>query len=73
MAKTVKDQIIEQVERLDAPQQQKVLDLARRLTPPAGTPGRNLLPFVGSIAPEDLQAMSQAIRLGCEKIDPHAW
>jgi hypothetical protein len=30
--KTVKDEIIDQVDRLDAPQQRKVLDFARRLT-----------------------------------------
>lgn len=73
VAKTVKDEIIEQVDRLDAPRQQRVLDFARRLTVPAGTPGRDLLRFVGSIDPADLQAMSQAIQKGCEKIDPNAW
>lgn len=73
MAKTVKDEIIEKVERLDAPRQQRVLDFARRLTVPAGTPGRDLLRFVGSIEPADLEVMSRAIQDGCEKIDPNAW
>lgn len=73
MAKSVKDEIIEQVDRLDAPQQRKVLDFARRLTLPPGTPGRHLLPFVGSISPEDLEAMSHAIQEGCEKIEPNGW
>ena len=73
MTKTVKDEIIAQVERLDAPQQQRVLDFARRLSVPAGTPGRKLIRFVGCIAPADLDAMSHAIQEGCEKIEPNAW
>lgn len=73
MSKTVKEEIIEQVDRLDAPKQQKVLDFARQLTVPAGTPGQNLMHFVGSIDRADLDAMSQAILEGCEKIDPNAW
>jgi hypothetical protein len=73
VTKTVKDEIIDQVNRLDAPQQQKVLDYARRLTVAAGTPGRDLMPFVGSIDPADLDAMSRAIQEGCEKIEPNGW
>ncbi len=73
MTKTVKDEIIEQVERLDPPHQRKVLDFARRLNEPAGTPGKNLLRFAGCIDPADLEAMSRAIEEGCEKIDPNAW
>jgi hypothetical protein len=71
--KTIKDEIIDQVARLDVPEQQKVLDFARRLTVPAGTPGRDLMPFAGSIEPADLDAMSQAIQEGCEKIEPNGW
>jgi hypothetical protein len=73
VTKTVKDEIIEQVDRLDAPHQRKVLDFARRLTEPTGTPGQNLVRFAGSIDPADLDAMSRAIEEGCEKIDPNAW
>jgi hypothetical protein len=64
VTKTVKDEIIDQVSRLDAPQQWKLLDFARRLTAPAGTPGRDLMRFVGSIDPADLDAMSHAIQEG---------
>ena len=73
MAKTVKDQIIEQVDRLDPPRQREVLDFARHLTMPVGTPGRQLLPFVGSIDHADLDTMSHVIQEGCEKIEPNAW
>jgi hypothetical protein len=73
MSQTIKEQIIEQVDRLDDSRQQQVLDFARRLTAPAGTPGRNLLQFAGSIDPADLEAMSQAIQEDCEQVDPNAW
>ena len=73
MSQTVKEQIVEQVDRLDDPRQRQVLDFARRLTTPTGTQGRNLLRFVGSIDPADLEVMSQAIQEGCEKVDPDAW
>jgi hypothetical protein len=73
VAKTVKDEIIEQVDRLAAPHQRKVLDFARRLTEPTGTPVRNLMRFAGCIDPADLDAMSRAIQEGCEKIEPNAW
>jgi hypothetical protein len=73
MSQTIKQQIIDQVDRLDDSRQQQVLDFARRLTAPAGTPGRDLLHFVGSIDAADLKAMAQAIQEGCEKVDPNAW
>ena len=71
MPKTIKDEIIEQVERLEVPQQRKVLDFARGLRTPAGTPGRELLRFAGSIDPSDLETISQAIQEGCEKVEPN--
>ena len=73
MSNTIREQIIEQVERLDDSRQRQVLDFARRLTAPAGTPGRNLLHFAGSIDPADLEAMAQAIQQGCEQVEPNAW
>lgn len=73
MKLTVKDQIIEQVDRLDNHQRKQVLDFARRLSAPTGTPGRKLAGFVGSIDPADLKTMSEAIQEGCEKIESNAW
>ena len=73
MTKTVKEEIIEQVDRLDTPRQRKVLDFARSLKASAGTPGRDLMHFVGAIDPADLDTMSQAIEESCEKIEPNAW
>jgi hypothetical protein len=71
MSETVKDKIGEQVDRLTDPQRRQVLDFARRLASPAGVPGRDLMCFAGSIDPADLEAMSQAILDGCEKVKPH--
>jgi hypothetical protein len=73
VTKTFKDEITEQVDRLNASHQRRVLDFARRLTEPTGTPGRNLKHFAGCIDPVDLDAMSRAIQDGCEKIEPNAW
>jgi hypothetical protein len=73
MSQTIKEQIIEQVDRLDEHRCKQVLDFARRLAAPAGTPGRTLMGFVGSIDPVDLDAMAKAVQEGCEKVDPNAW
>jgi hypothetical protein len=73
MPKTLKDEIIEQVELLESPQQRKVLDFARGLRTPAGTPGRELLRFTHSIDPADLEMISQAIQESCDKIEPSGW
>ena len=73
MSQTTKEQIIEQVDRLDEHRRKQVLDFARRLTAPSGIPGHSLMDFVRSIDPADLDAMANAIQEGCEKVDPNAW
>lgn len=73
MNQTIREQIIEQVDRLDDHRRKQVLDFARRLAAPSGAPGRTLMDFVGSIDPADLDAMDTAIQEGCEKVDPNAW
>ncbi len=73
MSTTTRDRIIEQVDRLDDTQRQQVLDFARRLTAPEGTPGRDLLRFAGAVDPADLEVMSKAIQQACEQVDPNAW
>jgi hypothetical protein len=34
-----------------------------------GTPGKSLLEFAGTISPDDLSVMGQAIEAGCEQVD----
>ncbi|MCW5206229.1 hypothetical protein VU08_04770 [Desulfobulbus sp. F5] len=38
-----------------------------------GVPGKNLLKYAGTAAPDDLKAMSEAIKSGCGQVDHHEW
>ena len=38
-----------------------------------GTPGKGLLEFAGTISPDDLSSMRQAIESGCEQVDGSEW
>ncbi len=69
MSGTLKDQIIQQVDRLDETQRHQPLAFARRLTAPEGMPGRDLLRFAGSTDRADLEVMACAIREGCETMN----
>ncbi|MGD0693862.1 MAG: hypothetical protein ABSB82_03325 [Terriglobia bacterium] len=73
MIQTVKDQIIEQVDRLAEPQQRQVLEFAQKLTPPRGVAGKDLVRFAGAIDPKDLEDISKVILEGCEKVDLNGW
>jgi hypothetical protein len=68
-------EMLAQLQSLPAAQQQRVLAYARALASgkPTGVPGKELLRFAGTIPPEDLRQMTQAIAEGCEQVDPHAW
>src|SRR5687768_10903293 len=61
----------QQLEHLAVGQQRQVLDFARALASARtrGVPGQELLRFAGTIEPNDLQAISQAITEDCEKIN----
>jgi len=72
MSQKIRDQILEQVDRLNDPQQRQLLEFARRLAALAAVPGRDLLRFSGSIDQGDLEAMRRAIEDGCEKVDRDA-
>lgn len=71
----LKKEIISQIDKLDTDQQRKVLDFARALAlaTPRGVPGSNLLALAGTISPEDLKIMSDAIEEDCEKVDLSEW
>ena len=71
----VKSQILEDLERLSPEGQQQAADLVHRLvTPtPAGTPGRELLPFVGILDAESAREMRAAIEEGCGRVDADEW
>ncbi|WP_256678104.1 MULTISPECIES: hypothetical protein [Fischerella] len=38
-----------------------------------GTPGEQLLRFAGSIPPDDLQEIREAIEQDCERVDINEW
>jgi hypothetical protein len=69
---SVKDSLINQIDKLPHDLQVRVLDIIKALTP-KGVEGKSLLRFEGSISPDDLQLMSKAIEEGCEKVDANEW
>ncbi len=72
---TTVQEIVEQIEKLTTGQQKQVLDFALELSGelPEGTPIKELLKFAGTIPPEDLEQMKQAIEEGCEQVHVPEW
>ena len=70
-----KEEIVNEIGRLDYGNQRRVLDFAKALSAVGrkGVPGKRLLSFVGLISPEDLCEMKNAITEHCEKIDRNEW
>ena len=71
MAKTsISKEILEEVHKLDAPKQERVLEFARSLAneQPPGLPGKHLLRFAGIIDRDDLREIARAIENGCERV-----
>jgi len=68
--------------QLGTEDQARVIELARALANGTGstekkqlrgTPGKELLQFVGTIPPEDLDIMERVIEEECERINPRGW
>ncbi len=60
--------------QLTAEQQDAVLQYVRSLKGTVqGTPGKDLMEFVGSISSADLELMKKAIEEGCEQVNTDAW
>jgi|tagenome__1003787_1003787.scaffolds.fasta_scaffold17799021_2 hypothetical protein len=73
---SLKEEIIDQVDKLTPEQQQALLDYAQRLQSlPAGTPGEVLLEHMNDFdfAPGEVDEMMRAIEEGCERIDLDEW
>jgi hypothetical protein len=64
------DEVVERLKAMPDHLQWRVLEFVRELdkTEMKGTQGRELLRFAGSIAPDDLEAMREAIDQDCERI-----
>ena len=72
---TIIDEVVEQLKVMPQSLQRRVLEFVRALikVEVRGTPGQNLLRFAGSIPPDDLQLMREAIEQDCERIDVNEW
>ncbi len=66
------DQIVEELRGMPQSLQQRVLEFARTVadSPVRGVSGSQLLRFVGTIQPDDIELMRQAIEQDCEQVDP---
>jgi hypothetical protein len=69
------DKLIEQLKIMPQDLQWRVLEFARTISGSTiqGVPGRQLLRFAGSIPPDDVQLMRQAIEQDCEQLDLDEW
>ncbi len=69
------EKVIEQLKALPQELQRRVLEFTRALagSTPRGVPGKQLLRFAGSIPPDDISLISEAIERGCEQVDINEW
>jgi hypothetical protein len=69
------DEVVEQLKVMPQHLQWQVLEFVRALVRAEvrGTPGQQLLRFAGSISPDNLQLMREAIEQDCERIDVDDW
>ena len=72
---SLKKQILEKLDLLPIEEQRRVLDFTRALTErkTVGIPGRDLLPFAGTIEKAELDSMKRAIENGCERANLNEW
>ena len=75
MNASIIDEIVEQLKNMPQHLQLQVLEFAQKLVKVEiqGTPGKQLLRFAGSIPPDDLQLMREAIEQDCEQVDVNEW
>lgn len=70
----IKDKIINEMDKLSAGMQKKLLDYVIKLTfEDEGQSGKYLLKFAGLINKKDLREMNKIIEKDCEKIDYEGW
>ena len=68
----IKENILNQVDKLPYDMQLRVLDFANSLSP-KGVKGGSLSKFRGSIPLGDLKLIERAIEEGCGKVDVKEW
>ena len=69
------DEVVNQLKVMPQHLQWQVLGFVRALAKAEmrGVPGQQLLRFAGSIPPDDLQLMREAIVQDCERVDADEW
>jgi hypothetical protein len=69
------DEITKKVKAMPDNLQRQVLIFvdALQVSSMRGTQGRALLEFAGTISPDDLSKIGQAIESGCEQVDTGEW
>ncbi len=72
---SVREKIINELDKLSQEQQKKILDyvLKLKISKKKTIKGKDLINFSGTIRKEDLVAMKKAIVDGCEKVDINEW
>ena len=72
---TIIQEIVTRLDKLTPMQQKHILNsvLSFLGEPIRGTPGKELLKFVGLFPPEDLEQIKQAIEEDCGQIDESEW
>ena len=72
---TTIQEIVERLDKLNPWQQKQILNYVLSFLgePIRGTPGKDLLKFVGLFPPEDLEQIKRAIEEDCGKIDASEW
>lgn len=75
MSISIIDEVVEQLKVMPQHLQLQVLGFVRALAKAEvrGMPGQQLLRFAGSIPPDDLQLMHEAIEQDCERVDADEW
>jgi len=73
--KPIRDELLEQFDRLTPELQRRVVDFARQSASHAlcGVKGIELLSFAHAMEESDIQQMRDAIDEGCGQVDPHEW
>ena len=72
---TTIQEIVDRLDKLNPWQQKQILNYVLSFLgePIRGTPGKELLKFVGLFPPEDLEQIKRAIEEDCGKIDASEW
>ncbi|MGI8565602.1 MAG: hypothetical protein ACR2LZ_03870 [Pyrinomonadaceae bacterium] len=73
MDQLIKKEIFTRLDMLPVEKQQQVLNFIRVIASPTGVAGKELLRFAGTIEPDDLHLITQAVENGCEQVDADEW